>query len=124
MAEDLKSKKLLVIVESPTKSHHIQDYLRKAGYTVSVMASKGHIMQLADGGNYCNSGIDPKNDFELNLKVSEDKYSEVKALKAAAEKADLIYLMSDPDREGSVIAWSLVKFLKLPKTKFRRAITH
>ena len=29
--------------------------------------------------------------------------------------ADLVYLMSDPDREGFVISWSLVKFLKLPK---------
>lgn len=124
MIAELQNKKILVIVESPTKSHHIQDYLRKAGYAASVMASKGHIMQLADGGNYCNSGIDPKNDFELNLKIAEDKYPEVKTLKAAAEKADLVYLMSDPDREGSVIAWSLVKFLKLPKTKFRRAITH
>ena len=52
--EDLKSKKILVIVESPTKEHKIQKYLRDAGYKVSVMASVGHIMSLADGGSYYN----------------------------------------------------------------------
>ena len=122
--EDLKSKKILVICESPNKVQHIQKYLRDAGYKVSVMASVGHIMQLADGGSYYNSGVDPKNDFELNLKVSEDKHKVVEQLKTQAKTADLVYLMSDPDREGEVISWSLIKFLKLPKTKIRRAVTH
>ena len=122
--EDLKNKKILVIVESPNKVQHIQKYLRDAGYKVNVMASVGHIMSLADGGSYYNSGVDPKNNFDLNLKVSEDKYKVVQQLKDQAKTADLVYLMSDPDREGFVISWSLVKFLKLPKTKYRRAVTH
>ena len=122
--EDLKNKKILVIVESPSKAEHIRDYLRKAGYKVNVMSSVGHIMSLADGGSYYNSGVDPKNNFDLNLKVSEDKYKVVQQLKDQAKTADLVYLMSDPDREGEVISWSLVKFLKLPKTKIRRAVTH
>lgn len=122
--EDLKNKKLLVIVESPSKAEHIRDYLRKAGYKVNVMASVGHIMSLADGGSYYNSGVEPENNFDLNLKVSEDKYKVVQQLKDQAKTADLVYLMSDPDREGFVISWSLVKFLKLPKTKYRRAVTH
>ena len=122
--EDLKNKKILVIVESPNKVQHIQKYLRDAGYKVNVMASVGHIMSLADGGSYYNSGVDPKNNFDLNLKVSEDKYKVVQQLKDQAKTADLVYLMSDPDREGEVISWSLIKFLKLPKTKIRRAVTH
>lgn len=122
--EDLKNKKILVIVESPNKVQHIQKYLRDAGYKVNVMASVGHIMSLADGSSYYNSGVDPKNNFDLNLKVSEDKYKVVQQLKDQAKTADLVYLMSDPDREGFVISWSLVKFLKLPKTKYRRAVTH
>ena len=122
--EDLKSKKLLVIVESPNKVAHIKEYLRKAGYQVNVMASVGHIMQLANGGPYANSGIDPSKDFELNLQVSEDKFKVVQELKAAVKTADLVYLMSDPDREGEVISWSLIKFLGIPKTKIRRAVTH
>jgi len=124
MAEDLKSKKILVIVESPNKCAHIRDYLKKAGYNVNVVASVGHIMHLANGGTYCNSGVDPNKDFDLNLQVSEDKYQVVQKLKDAVKAADLVYLMTDPDREGYVISWSLVKFLKLPKTKYRRAVTH
>lgn len=121
---DLKSKKLLIIVESPNKVSHIKDYLQKAGYNVRVMASVGHIMELANGGNYYNSGVDPDKEFEPNLKVADEKKEVVKKLKAQVDWADLVYLMSDPDREGYVIAWSLIKFLKLPKTKYVRAVTH
>ena len=121
---DLKSQKILVIVESPNKCAHIREYLRKAGYDVTVQASVGHIMQLANGGSYCNSGVSPDKDFELNLEISEEKHQVVQKLKDAVKAADLVYLMTDPDREGEVISWSLVKFLKLAKTKFRRAVTH
>ena len=122
--EDLKNKKLLVICESPNKCSHIRDYLRKAGYQVTVMASVGHIMHLADGGSYYNSGVTPTKDFDLNLKISEDKYKVVQELKTAVKAADLVYGFSDGDREGEVISWSLLKFLGMPKTKFRRAVTH
>lgn len=124
MIDELRDKKILVIVESPSKATHIKDYLRKEGYQVNVMASVGHIMEVANGGTYHNSGIEPTKDFELNLKVSDDKYKVVEQLKTQAKTADLVYLMSDPDREGEVISWSLVKFLKLPKAKIRRAVTH
>lgn len=124
MIDELRDKKILVIVESPSKATHIKDYLRKEGYQVNVMASVGHIMEVANGGTYHNSGIEPTKDFELNLKVSADKYKVVEQLKTQAKTADLVYLMSDPDREGEVISWSLVKFLKLPKAKIRRAVTH
>ena len=121
---DLKEKKLLVIVESPKKVPHIKEYLKKAGYNVNVMASVGHIVTLENGGSYYNSGIEPTKDFELNLKIAADKYKIVQDLKAAVKNADLVYLMSDPDREGEVISWSLNKFLGIPKTKLRRAVTH
>lgn len=124
MASDLKGKKLLVIVESPTKAQHIQEYLKKAGYNARVMASKGHIMELSNGGDYYNTGVDPKKDYKMDLKVSPDKKDTVNKLKAQADWADLVILMSDPDREGYVISWSLIKFLKLPKGKYVRAVTH
>jgi len=124
MIDTLKDKKILVICESPNKTAHIKEYLKKAGYNINVVASIGHIMELANGGTYYNSGIEPTNNFELNLQVSEDKHKVVEQLKIQAKQADLVYLMSDPDREGEVISWSLVKFLKLPKNKIRRAVTH
>ena len=124
MTTNLKDKNLLIIVESPTKAPHVNEYLKKAGYKVTVLASYGHIMSLENGGSYCNSGIDPDKNFKLNLKIASDKYGKVEDLKRAAAKADLIYLMSDGDREGEVISWSLVKFLALPKDKYVRAVTH
>ena len=124
MDKSLLGKKLLVIVESPTKSHHIQKYLKDAGYNAKVYASKGHIMKLADGGDYYNSGVSPDKNFELNLKIDDDHAKIVSTLKQEIKDADIVYLMSDGDREGEVIAWSLVKFLKIPQKKIRRAIAH
>ena len=125
MSSDLKNKKILVIVESPNKCTTITNILKKAGYTnITVSASLGHIMELADGGTYHNSGIEPTKDFELNLKISQDKYDTVKKLKALARVSDLIYLMSDGDREGELISWSLMQFLEIPKEKFLRVIAH
>ena len=53
------------------------------------------------------------NKFDLNLQVSEDKHQVVAKLKEQVKSADYVYLFTDPDREGSVIAWSLIKFLKI-----------
>lgn len=120
----LKDNNILVIVESPNKCSTITNILKQAGYhKATVMASYGHIMELADGGSYYNSGVSPEQDFELNLRVSSDKHTTVQKLKAAAMAADLVYLMSDGDREGELITWSLIKFLDLPLWKCKRAIT-
>ena len=104
MINELKNKNILVIVESPNKVAHVQEYLKKAGYNARVMASVGHVMELANGGSYVNSGIEPANDFAMNLQVSADKIVVVNRLKEQAKAADYVYLMSDPDREGFVIA--------------------
>ena len=124
--EDLKNKKLLVILESPNKISHVKKYLTDAGYKkLQVIASVGHIMKLADDRkSFKNSGVYPDEDFRLNLIVSEDKRKVVSDLKEAVKWADKIALMTDPDREGYVISWSLVKFLKLTSDKYFRAITH
>lgn len=119
-----KSKKILVIVESPNKCSHIQEYLKKAGYNARVIASVGHIMELANGGSYHNTGIDPNNNFKMDIRVDPDKKAVVDKLKTQADWADVIVIFSDGDREGEVIGWSLVKFLKLPKSRYVRAITH
>ena len=121
-----KTDRILIIVESPNKTKTITDILKKAGYTnARVLASKGHIQQLADDANsWKNSGIWPDEDFRLNLRIAEDKHKTVSELTAAAQNADYIYLMSDGDREGHVIAWSLIQFLHLDTNKCYRAITH
>ena len=119
-----KNLKYLVIVESPNKCQHFQEYLRKAGYKVNVVASVGHISNIKDGGNYYNTGIDPQNDFEMNLAISDDKHKVVQQLKDLSKTADHIVLATDGDNEGAQIAWSLIKFLGLKKGTYSRLITH
>jgi DNA topoisomerase-1 len=120
-----KTDKLLIIVESPNKCKTITDIVKKAGYTsAKVAASVGHIVELGNGGPAFNSGIYPDEAFKMNLKVSEDKKKVVSDLKDLVKWADIVLLMTDPDREGYVIADTLINFLKIPSAKCLRAVTH
>ena len=117
----MKGKRTLVIVESPTKAKALSSFLPK---NYVVMASKGHISHIADGGRYWNTGIDPKNGFEADYEVDDDKADTVRKLAEQARLADKVVLCSDDDREGEAIAWSLVRFLKLPEGKYERCTYH
>jgi DNA topoisomerase I len=100
--------KTLVIVESPAKAHKIQEYL---GKDYVVMASKGHITDLAKGGRH-GLGVDVDRDFTPRYVLMEDKVSTLNELMAAATKVDRILVASDPDREGEAIAWHLATRLE------------
>lgn len=110
--------KKLVIVESPSKSKTIEKYL---GKDYKVVSSKGHIRDLATSGKG-GLGIDIENDFTPTYKISKDKKETVKELKKLAEKADEVYLASDPDREGEAIAWHLAEELKLDQKENNRIV--
>jgi DNA topoisomerase-1 len=107
--------KNLVIVESPGKIKKIQGFL---GNDFKVVASYGHIRDLAKG----NKGIDKENDFKPNYVVSPDKKDVVSGLKKLAEKAEVIYLAGDADREGEAISWHVKEVIKVPDSKIRRII--
>ncbi len=113
--------RVLVIVESPTKCDTIKPFL-PSNYI--VMASVGHISEIKDGGDYWNTGIDPKNGFKTNFSISPNKKDVVENLKKQVELASKVYIASDPDREGESIAWSLKKFLKIPNEKYQRITFH
>lgn len=125
MKSNLQKEKILVIVESPNKVKTISSILKQAGFSkAKVTASVGHIMALGNGGPAYNSGIYPKQKYKMNLAVTEDKKKVVNDIVKLAQDVDKIYLMTDGDREGEIIAWSLIKFCKLPQDKCHRAITH
>jgi DNA topoisomerase-1 len=108
--------KYLVIVESPEKAKKIQGYL---GKEYKVLASVGHVIDLPAKG----LNVDIKKDFLPNYAIMPGKEGVVAGIVDEAKKADLIYLMSDEDREGEAIAWHLSK--QLPKGKpFKRAKTN
>ena len=102
--------KILVIIESPGKKEKIEHILGK-GYM--VMASYGHIMDLDPNG----MSIDIKNNFTPNYIVNADKKQVVTNLKNAAKNSSDVLIMSDGDREGENIGWSVAQVLKLKNPK-------
>lgn len=96
----------LVIVESPAKAKTIKKYLGR-GY--DVIASMGHVRDLPK----TKMGIDIEHNFEPQYINIKGKGKLINELKAAAKKADTVYLASDPDREGEAISWHLSQLLKL-----------
>lgn len=113
----------LLIVESPNKIKTLQQILKNAGHSFIVMASVGHISEIKNSGEF-NMGIDPSNKFKANYIISPDKREVVDKIKEQVELADIVYIASDPDREGEAIAWSLKKFLKIPDNKYHRITFH
>ena len=109
--------KNLVIVESPSKSKTIEKYL---GGDFKVVSSKGHIRDLATSGKF-GLGIDLDNDFKPNYIAIKGKSKTIAELKKLAKESDMVYLASDPDREGEAISWHLLDVLKL-KDNYSRVV--
>ncbi|MBQ1551498.1 MAG: DNA topoisomerase I, partial [Bacilli bacterium] len=108
--------KNLVIVESPSKSRTIGKYL---GKDYKVVSSKGHIRDLATSGKY-GLGVDIENGFKPSYVAIPGKSNVIKELKKEVKDADMVYLASDPDREGEAIAWHLKDVLGIDDDKYRR----
>ena len=120
-----KADKILIIVESPNKVKTITNIVQNAGYTnTTVLASIGHIVKLKDGGPAFNSGVYPDKDFQMNIAIDSEKKKIVDEISNQAKKADIIAIMTDDDRAGFFIGWSVVKFCKLPQEKCIRVVTH
>ena len=116
--------KNLVIVESPSKSKTIGKYL---GDDYKVVSSKGHIRDLATSGKF-GLGVDVENGFTPSYVPIKGKSSIIKELKKDVKDSNLVYLASDPDREGEAIAWHLKDALGIKEDNYKRVrfneITH
>ena len=110
----------LVIVESPAKCTTIKRYL---GEDYQVMASLGHIRDLATSGKD-GLGVDVNNDFSPTYIINKDKQHIVRELKNAMYKCDEVILATDPDREGEAIAWHLAQVLGLDVNTTKRLEFH
>jgi len=112
--------KNLVIVESPTKAKTIGRFLGK-DYTIKF--SMGHILDLPKS----KLGIDIEHNFAPQYEVIEDKKKLINELKTAAKTADIIFLATDPDREGEAISANIQEILSDSKkngNKFKRIVFH
>ena len=105
--------KNLIIVESPAKSKTIKKFL---GSNYTVVASNGHVRDLPKS----QMGVDFDNDFEPKYITIRGKGELLASLRKEVKKADKIYLVTDPDREGEAISWHLFFALKLDPKKTKR----
>lgn len=110
--------KKLVIVESPSKSKTIEQYL---GEDYQVLSSKGHIRDLAISG-VGGLGLDIENNFTPKYTIIKEKKKVVAELKKALKDADEVYLATDPDREGEAISWHLKETLSIGERPYKRVI--
>jgi DNA topoisomerase-1 len=113
-----KSKgKSLVIVESPAKARTLSNIL---GKEYDVKASVGHVRDLPKS----QLGVDVDRDFAPKYLIPRDKKEIVKGLKEAAKKASIVYLATDPDREGEAISWHLAQAMELDGKPYERVEFH
>ncbi len=105
--------KYLVIVESPAKVKTIKKFL---GKNYEVAASNGHVRDLPKS----QLGIDVENDFEPKYITIRGKGDILAGLRKEVKKADVVYLATDPDREGEAISWHLTYALNLSEKDYKR----
>lgn len=103
----------LVIVESPKKAKSINKFL---GSKFIVKASMGHVRDLPKR----KLGLDVAQGYEPSYEIVPAKKETITELKRDAAKAQMVYLATDPDREGEAIAWHLQQALELPDERIRR----
>jgi DNA topoisomerase-1 len=107
----------LVIVESPAKAKTVGRFLGR-GYTVK--ASIGHVRDLLRS----QLSVDVDNNFEPKYRVPNEKKEVVKELKHLAQRAQEVYLATDPDREGESISWHLMEASQIDPAVARRVTFH
>jgi len=143
--------KSLVIVESPAKAKTINKYLGKDFIVKSSVGHVRDLPHSSTGKKVATKspaevrkmapdvkakykakrdkqalvnrmGIDPDKNWAANYQILPGKEKVVTELKKLADKADIIYLATDLDREGEAIAWHLKEIIGGEDKKFRRVV--
>ena len=97
----------LVIVESPSKAKTLKSYLSD---NYEVVASVGHFRDLPKSG----IGIEEEsNNFEVKNWVIDT--NKIKPVIKLIKSSDTIFLATDPDREGELIAWHIYEYCREKK---------
>ena len=115
--EPVERKGKLVIVESPAKAKTVGRFLGR-GYTVK--ASVGHVRDLLRS----QLSVDVDNGFQPKYRVPNEKKAVVKELAALGDRAEQVYLATDPDREGEAIAWHLMESAEFEPERVKRVVFH
>jgi DNA topoisomerase-1 len=124
----------VVVVESPAKAKTINKYLG-SGFT--VLASLGHVRDLPPK----DGSVRPDEDFAMDWAADDRGNRQVTAIAKALKGAKILYLATDPDREGEAISWHVrgmldekhalkgikvrrISFNEITRTAVRYALAH
>jgi DNA topoisomerase-1 len=105
-----------IILESPNKIKKIITFLPKGKYI--VLASCGHFRSFSNSYQGMGFSIDEK---EVKVEFIEEvkKKQIISNLRTQCKNSPIIYLATDPDREGEAIAWHLMELLGKKKDYYR-----
>lgn len=106
----------LLIIEAPGKLKKLQPMMKKLrpGEDWQVVASGGHIRDLPAKGqddSMITTGV--RKNYTPVYEILDKSAKAVRTIKAAAKSASVIYLATDPDREGESISWHIQQVLKV-----------
>jgi DNA topoisomerase-1 len=113
-----------IILESPNKIKKIISFLPKGKYI--VLASCGHFRELSNAYNGMGFTVD-SNDVQLEYLEDPKKKQVITNLKNSCKGCKVVYLATDPDREGEAIAWHITELLGKNRDYYRikfNSITH
>jgi DNA topoisomerase-1 len=80
----------------------------------------GHVRDLLKS----QLSVDVENNFAPKYRVPNEKKDVVKELKKLAQKAEDVYLATDPDREGEAISWHLMEAAQIEPERAKRVVFH
>lgn len=111
----------LVIVESPAKVSKISKVL---GKNYIVLPTGGHFRDLPEN----SFGFDMHNlkegrEPEISWKLLRGKYKFIRKIKDNLDRADMILVATDPDREGEAIGWHVIDYFRIKKP-VKRVVFH
>jgi DNA topoisomerase-1 len=95
----------IVVVESPSKAKTINKYL---GDKYHVLASFGHVRDLPPK----DGSVLPEQNFAMLWEADERGQKHMAAIAKALKGAKILYLATDPDREGEAISWHVKAMLE------------
>jgi len=97
--------KKLLIVESPAKIKTIKKFV---GADFTIMSTMGHVKDLPEK----KIGVTINSKITIEYVPIKDKEKTIADICKAAQKSQEIYLGTDPDREGEIIAWLIAGEIK------------
>ena len=108
----------LLIVESPSKCHKIEQFL---GPQYACIASMGHLRRITG-----MKSINTKDKFQPSYEIITTKEKHIMEMKTIIKKfnKNRIFIATDDDREGEAIAWHLCELFDFDTANISRIKFH